>query len=78
MGRLDPAVLSVCRSRSVKEAVVFMRLPVGRRRNVQGTIAAGRAFFYSLAALAKKMGASFAITRGVCVDHDALLVASVP
>src|SRR4030095_691853 len=68
MGRLDPAVLSVCCSRSFKEALVFVRLSAGRGRNVQGTIAAGCDFFCSLAIVAKKVDASFAITRGVCVD----------
>ena len=71
MGRLDPAVLSLCRSRRFNEALVFVRLSVGRRCNAQRTIAAGCAFFCSLAAVAKEMDARTAIARGVCVDDGA-------
>ena len=53
MGRVDPALLSVRRVRSLERSMVLVRLLVGRRRNAQRTIVVRGAVFCFLAIVAK-------------------------
>src|SRR6266480_4516826 len=63
MGHLDRALLSVRCPRSLKEALVFVRLSAGRRCNAQGAAIVRRPLFCPLAVVAKKMDPCAARTR---------------